>query len=112
MSLNAVQEQAGKDGERARLFPAAVTGYSNGRGAPQNDVEQPSNRYAAIVLPPSCCWLFDAERSRVVRPAAGGASRERHLTTLCGFYFNVPALEIRTRPIERTLPSPAGRYPR
>ncbi|CAM9332857.1 unnamed protein product [Scytosiphon promiscuus] len=43
MSLNAVQEQAGKDGERARLFPAAVTGYSNGRGAPQNDVEQPAS---------------------------------------------------------------------
>lgn len=49
MSLNAVQgQQGGKDGERTRLFPAPVTGYSNGQGASPSDIEQPS-RYALLV---------------------------------------------------------------
>eukprot|EP00903_Cladosiphon_okamuranus_P015404 g14228.t1 len=44
MSLNAAQgQQGGKDGERTRLFPAPVTGYSNGQSAPPADIEQPSS---------------------------------------------------------------------
>eukprot|EP00752_Nemacystus_decipiens_P008685 g7752.t1 len=45
MSLNAVQgQQGGKaDGERTRLFPAPVTGYSNGQSASPTDIEQPSS---------------------------------------------------------------------
>ncbi|CAN0117381.1 unnamed protein product [Ectocarpus sp. 4 AP-2014] len=41
MSLNAVQDQGAKEGERARLFPAPMIGYSNGRSESQTDLEQP-----------------------------------------------------------------------
>ncbi|CAM9103983.1 unnamed protein product [Ectocarpus sp. 6 AP-2014] len=41
MSLNAVQGQRAKEGERARLFPAPMTGYSNGRSESPTDLEQP-----------------------------------------------------------------------
>ena len=65
MSLNSVQGQQGaKDGERARLFPAPVTGYSNGQSpAPSADVEQPSRCVRSLWRPQRIQSAGSLERS-------------------------------------------------
>lgn len=53
MSLNSeAGKEADKQGETSRLFPVAVTGYSNGRSGGTgglHDVEQPPQRFVCRV---------------------------------------------------------------